>query len=470
MSWYNPFTWGNTLSGGFFSKNFIEDGGLSTEHFEEYNGRNASQLRSNAKYLNANDDFVSAIRHAEERGVIGKSLNIQSVTDDIDFNKAFEKQIRKWSKLGNCELTGRMHFSLACRTMVGMRKIQGGVLIRHHMSNKWNIPYKFEILGLDQINKDKDDFKNGLFGGIQVNRFNEITGVWLYKGKDRRESVFVKYKELTLYVVPFVDITQYQGITEIAPVLNTLKMLREYSYEELKRAKRDSKNSIIVKSASFAQVLSAKIKKAMGEGKVQDMTKALEEAKISGAVEGAIYVPNTDDVTLLNKDAKTIYDSLQSNTQTMGSAGTGASPQTVLKNVKDVNYTSALFNSQNDNGYFEIGLDNLEGLVLDDMMGRLLDALVMTGKIIAKDYFIDRDEYLMLEFMRKSTVHNDIAKTAKATDTSLANGSLTMIDHLASQNIDHETHIRKQIKYKQAQARIAKELGYVEPIESEEEK
>ena len=153
------------------------------------------------------------------------------------------------------------------------------------MNKKWDIPYRFEIIGLDSINTKKDDFKAGLFGGIQVDNFNQILGIWIFKDRDRMDSVYVKYSELSLYVVPFVDITQYQGVTEIAPVLNTLQMLREYSNEELIRAKRDSKNSIIVKSQNFATVMAEKIKKAIASGSTSDMSKALDEAKVKGSVE-----------------------------------------------------------------------------------------------------------------------------------------------------------------------------------------
>lgn len=459
---FNPLTWfGGRWSGlGFFNKDYGDKDSFDSSHFEEWKGSNVKQMRANAIYLNANDDFVSAIRQAEERGVIGSGLNIQWQTEDIEFNVQVEKWLKVFKKKKNYLLNSSMHFNLACRTMVGTRKIQGGMLIRHHFNKKWTIPYKVEHISLDEIDDSMHDFQKGLFNGIQINESAQITGIYLYSDKDRMKSTLVNYNQLDLYVVPFIDLTQYQGVPEIAPVLASLKLLREYSYAELKRAKRDSQNSIIVQSQHYAEVISAKIKAALGKKDLIGATKALEESRVKGTIDGAKYVPSTDKVELLNKDYKSIYQSLQSNVQTMASAGVGMSPQTVLKNVKDVNYTSALFNSQNDNDYFEIQLDNLEGLALDEILGNFLDALVMSGKVKAPNYFIDPEPYRIFEIMRKSTVHNDIAKTAKATDTSLNNGSLSMIDHLASRNIDSETHIRKQIKYKQEEERIAKEMGY----------
>jgi capsid protein len=417
--------------------------------------------------MNGNSDIISAIRLAFERGVIGKGISIQSRTENKKFDKEFEKWIRIWSKVGNCEITGRFHRKLAERSLIGYAKIQGGFILRHHTNARWNIPYKFEIIPLSMIDRSVDNIINNEINGIKINNNGEIKGIYIYKTKQRDISTYVPYEQLTLYVIPFLDPTQYSGVTPVAPVLATLDLLSEYSASELDSAKDKAKGSIVVKSSLFEQIMKIKQDKAKrtGNGKLSEteVFDLYKHFQINGGLSGANYIPNEDDVINIHKGTDTIYEQLDLATKRTISAGVGLSTQTTIREMPS-SYNSALLNAQADNEQFEIDFDNFVELAWRDVIeNRLLTALVLSNKISAPNFWNNPEEYKMVEFMRKTVSHIDPTKAESGITEGLENGTLNKIDELSKKGVDFETNIDKEIQYELLRKQKYEEAGLVYP-------
>ena len=443
-------------------------------HFEQSKASGANNVNKNVAALNANNESISALRIAYEKGVIGSKINIQMRTEDEVFNSSFEAQLAIWSKKGNCEITGRFYRGLAERSLVGYAKIQGGYIIRHHFNIAWKIPYKFEIIPLHMIDRTVDNLSDNIFNGIEINNFGEITGIYLYQDTSKSKSKRISYSDLSLFLISWVDATQYSGLSPISPVLSTLDMLSTYSLAELKSARQRAEGSIIIKTKLFEQILNIKRAKAKSldrssaaDVSEKEMAELYSTFKIKGSLTGANYIPSDDDVVDLKGKENSIFADLESLGKRGISSGAGLSTQTTFREMPS-SYNAALLNAQLDDEQFAIDFEDFIELTWREVIeGKLLQAMVMAKRIIAPKYWTNPEIYECVEFMRKSRSHIDPVKHQKAITEGLANGSLNQIDELAKTGVDARTHIEKEIKYIQMREQMYKEAGI--PLNKNEE-
>lgn len=417
--------------------------------------------RANTKFLNTNNEIVASLRLTMERGVVGANINIQSRTKNAEFNKEFESLIKEWAKLGNCEVTGRFHLGLAERTMIGTRFVQGGIIIRHHYNKKWDFGYKFELVPLHMV-----DVSKGTYKGIEVDEFGAITDIWLYSNPQKTASSKVSYKDLTLYVIPTDDVTQYSGLPTITPILTVLSRINEYTEAELQSATNKANNAIFIKSGIYESIMKAVtsiFNKTPSTDNVNADIDAFEKTKIKGMPNGVKYIPRNDDVTQLTNQSDTIFADLTTISGRTLSSGIGLSSQATLREVV-ANYTASLYNAQLDEGTFSIEADNLVEIVLRDMIeNRLLKALMLKGLLNYDDFWYNPSSYKNVVFIRKVMSHIDPVKVANSNEKDISTGIRSEIDMIAEDGRDYEDVIRERITYKLREQEIAKEMGYEMP-------
>jgi len=434
----------------------------ASENFELTKATSARKLNQNMASLNINNDLVSSIRLAYERGVIGTQISIQSRTEDEGFNTLFEDQIKEWSKRGNCELTGRFYRGLAERSMIGYNKINGGFILIHHYNKKWDIPYKFEIVPLTMIDYSQDNIMENKINGLKINNYGELKGVYIYTDGHKTTSKFVSSKDLTLYVIPFVDPTQYSGVSSLSPIISTLDMLSTYNVAELRSAKNKAEGAIVVKTQLFNEILKIKQQRAKsisgGVVSENELFELYKHFKITGGLEGANYVPADDDVVNLQSKTDSIFDSLDNSAKRTISAGAGLSTQTTFREMPS-SYNAALLNAQLDDAQFEIEfMDFTEMLWREVIEVRLLDALVLSGKIKITDFWTSPQKYRKVEFIRKSSSHIDPSKVEKAITDSLDNGTSNQIDIIATKGKDWQQNIKRQVAYEIESIKIREQM------------
>jgi len=454
------FKGGNYFYSNFEALNFMN---TNNDDFELYKAHNAKELNEKVSALNLNNDLVSSIRLAYEKGVIGTSINIQSRTDNQDFNSQFEYYIKQWSKRGNCEITGRFYRGLMERSLIGYSKIQGGFIIRHHYNKKWDIPYKLEIIPLSMIDTAEDNIYENKINGLKINNFGELKGIYIYTNSMRETSQLISAKDLTLFVIPFADPTQYSGVSPLAPIVATLDMLSAYNVAELRTAKQKAKGAIVVKTNLFNTILDIKKEKAKSSGlgnrvSEEELYNLYKAFKINGSLDGANYIPSDDDVINLQAKADSIFDSLDGSSKRTISAGAGLSTQSTFREMPS-SYNAALLNAQLDEKQYAIDFTDFVEMVWRDVIEvRLLDALILSNKITLKDYWADPSKYREVEFIRESTSHIDPAKVEKAYTEGLESGVLNEIDIISSKGKDYKEHLKKKMTYKKIKKQLKKQL------------
>lgn len=468
-----------TLSLDYFnifssSKNFYTDlrslinFNVSNSHVEESKGSQSDDVYAIFHTLNANNDTISAIRRVYERHVIRTKLNIQSITDDDAFNAQFEKNLRQWSKKGNCELTGRFYRGSAERFLVGETEVlSGGFILRHHFDKRFLMGYKFEIIPLSAIDRTKNNFISGLFHGIQTDKFGEIKEIHIYTNNQRTESKPIPYKELTLHVKIWLDATQYSGISPLSPMLASLDLLQEYTAEEMKGAKNRAKNNLIIKTHFYEEMKRIAQKNANGNITSQQLAEIYRKFKLDddGDISGAKYIPSEDEVVELGKSTQSVYGALDQTTKRAMSVGAGLTPMSTFGEMPS-SYNATLYFAQQEEGTFEIALEDfVEGGWREVIEVKLILGMILVDKIkVPSSYWIDPTPYREMRFMRASSAHIDPTKVQQARTDGLNNNTMNPIDLLASDGVDYEEHIAKEVKYELARKKAFEDakLTYVQ--------
>ena len=325
-TWFNPFGTSNNF---YTDLKSLVSFNTTSSHTEESKANDFATVNGIVSALSTNNDTISAIKRTIEKHVIRTKLNIQSNTKDFKFNEEFEDNLRIWSKKGNCELTGRFYRGSAERALVAETEVlSGGFIIRHHYDKRFIMGYKFEIIPLHAIDRTQNNFAEGLFNGIQTNKNGEMTHIHIYTDINKTDSKPIKYKELTLCVKIWIDVSQYSGISPVAPILASLDLLQEYTMEEMKGAKRRATNNFIIRTHFYSEM------KRVAEKNRQltsaDIANLYEKFKLEEDVSGAKYIPIEDEVTELGKSTQSVYDPLSQHTKRSLSAGVGLSPMVTV--------------------------------------------------------------------------------------------------------------------------------------------
>ncbi len=459
---FNPFKF--LFSRGIVSNNKIDEIEQQNQihNIEEDDKLSINKLNNLAISKNANNDLVSSVRKAFENGTIGTEIPIQMRTKDSQFNNDFEKWLKIWSLKGNCEVSGRFYRGLAERSLIGYALVQGGFIIRHHYNEKWLIPYKFEIIPLHMIDRRETITLNGYINGIKINSYGEIQSILIYTDNNKEISEPVSYKDLTLYLNPFLDPTQYTGLSELAPILATLDMLEQYSQAELSSAKERADTPLIIKTHLYAELLEILKQKAKQNGKNltnKELSELYKKFKINGTIKGANYIPSDDEVVQMSKAKDTVFQALDNTSKRTISSGVGLSSQSTFREMPS-SYNAALLNNQKDDREYAIALKNFTELVWREVIAkRLLESLILSGKVKANDYWeLPYFYHISLEFQRASTAHIDPAKNETANAKALENGVKNKVDIISQQGGDYEENIRKEIQYEISKKKIQEEM------------
>jgi len=459
MSTINPFAANN----GFYNKIYSLFNSINP-FFEDGAGTEAKSVNDEAKGLSWNNPFIAAASRSYRKGVAATAFNIQSRTENIEFNKAFENEIRIWSKRYNCELTGRYYLGSAERTMVDEYAVRsGGFIVRHHYNRKWKQGYKFEIIPLSMVDVAKRDIHKKIVNGIEIDKFGEIVSIWVFTDKNKNTSIEIPYKDLTLVINIWADPTQYSGVSPTAPLLEALEYIDSYKASEMEGAKQKADNPMLIKTPYFSDLMKAEAKESKSPLSFDALVGLFASRRLDNktGVKGFTYIADNEDMIETSGGSDSIYADMYANETRGSSASIGLTASSTVGEMSS-SYNEALRGVQSEEREFGSVFDDIVELCLREMIEvRLLDGLILSGRLQAPDYWSDPDKYRNVEFMRRAVDHIDPSKTSKAITESLTNGSTTLIDVLASKGIDFEDHIQKEIAYEMKRKEMFEAAGLV---------
>lgn len=469
------------FSNSLYSVPLIQGAPESTNNMPMYDGsietysNIAKQSRKQLNFHNTNGTDVPSMLNAIEAGVIGSGINIQSRLSDPILNEQFEKLLKEHSRKGAFHTREMFSRNEAFRQIIRFKHLSGGVIIRHHYSNSWAIPYKLDILGVDMIDTSKTDRKN-LKNGIQRNKYGAITHLWLYTDEGKRTSLPYSMKNMTYHMTSWMSLDQYTAVSRLVTILPTLDGMLQYASAEVKAAIERAKAGVYWSTELYGVILdaiNAEYRDARADlaTKVEEARKLLEGlAKRGVSAHGATPIPKDDTIHKVDSKTDSVYDVLTNHSQKAMASSVGGSSVSVYKDIEKGNYSSIKAAISFDEEFYKIEFNRLEEDVIDEYLRRLFAIGVQIGriKLTTRRYFSDPEQYHSWDILRQSKRIIDEAKYATAVDTQLRSGTTTLEYVYGENGKDYVTEMRKQIardiEVETMRREMYKEAGLEPPV------
>ena len=429
----------------------------AVEDFSNY----AEASRKQINYFNLNSTDIPAIINATISGVVGSGINIQSRSEDKQVNKEFEALLKEHGKSKNFDTTGRFHRNEFLRKIICFETLNGGVIVRHHYSTSWDIPYRLEMVGIDMIDVAKTDITKNTQNGIKRNKWGRITHLYLFTDYEKTISKAYSMKNMSYYMNSWVSISQYTAVSRLVSILPTLDSVLQYKNAEVVAALERAKAGVYWSTELYGTILQALNEEfsnanATPTEKIQEAKTLLEGLAGRGvSAYGATPIPVDDKIHAVDNKTDTVYDTITNQSQKSIASAVGGSQVSVYKDVGIGNYASIKGALSADEEQYKIEFDRLANTILNEYLERLYMVGVQLGWISTsrEEYFNSREAFHLWDLLRQSKQVIDEAKAENAKKTALESGSTTHVREYGKLGLDYMTE-----KVKQVQADIELEL------------
>jgi capsid protein len=392
------------------------------------------KIRQQTKYLNVNGTDIPAMVAEATARTIGVTMTVQVESKDPVFNETAEQLIEEFIQIGVGELTGKHHFNSSARGISSFDLLDGGVMIRHHYLASWSIPYKYELVSVDMIDSSKnanvDQNGNRTVAGLVLNKWNQLTHLYIYSDERRVSSTLVSTKNITYYSEVWTSLAQQIAVSKLASILPTLDRLDQYTKAELQAAIDSAKAGAYLKSTLFAEIINIiSDEMRMGitvEEKVAKASPYIKDLAQKSTLKGSglTPIPAGDDVLFPNQKREGIYDTLTESSQHSMASSVGMSALGVYSRADKVNYSAMKYINETGQLNADIRFDNIANKILNEILTRLIRVGVQTKKIKVDPTVYWKNEKLFTKFryLRQIKIDVEPAKTAQANKLNLELG------------------------------------------------
>ena len=416
-------------------------------HYESDKSKDSSNVNTYVAKLHHTEDFIAATVGAYEMGVSATMANIQSRTGLTEFDRDFEGFIADWSQ--SPETSGRFfRGDLEQAEVREFAVLSGGYLEVDHFSKSFEFGYKVEFVNLNAVDQTENDFSKNIYYGIKTSkRFGKITAIKVFTDNSRTKSVWIPYARCRLVINRWASTEQYNGIAPVAPILKGLKYTKEYHDEEMNSAKRRSRNNVLIKSPYFSEMLNKALKVLKGKSAIDAYEEAFNSRRVDGDnVNGVRYIDENEEPIELGRGVDNPYQDIMRNKTRAMSAAVRLSPMLTVGEMPS-SYNAMLYFHQKDENVFGSVHQKLVWLSWRPRTEKLLQGLVLVGKLKLPDFWENPKKYQKLELMRRGIGHIDPVKQQKALSEGLTNGTLNPIEVQAKRGVDYEAHIQATVDY-----------------------
>lgn len=428
-------------------------------------------LRARARQLAKNDPyaakFISLVRN-NTLGPNGITLSAQiqnkDGSSDEKLNDLVETLWWKWSRNGNCDVTGKYSFKKLLDLIVEALSRDGEALVWLRRGQSFG-DYKFQLQFLDAEYLDdtyQNTQNNGVIirDGIEFNQFGKPIAYHIRKSIDDP----LRNNSTDRIRVPAEDIVhifnpqyanQHRGITPLAPVMLALHNLSKYRESELIAAR-------------IAACKQAYLTKIGGEDFQDDETD--EFGNVPNAIETGVIdiLPDGYDIKFSDfSSPSTTFDTFNKAQLRGIAAGLGVNYNSLDSNLESVNYSSARFGLLEEINTYKI----IQNLLIDEFLTRVFEdwlrIQLLNGKIpFPVTYF---DKINKPKWVTKGWRSVDPGKDASANKTYIELNLKTRTEILAETGQDFEEVMLQIAKEKQLMDKLGIQDKDLTKIEMEAE-
>ncbi len=404
---------------------------VTNESAEQTDRGSRDVIRARTRDLERNSDLMNSVIGAYGRNVVGGAFTLQAKTNDETLNTSIEELWKKWCKKRNCDVTGQQSLNQILRMAVRRKKIDGAILIKKCFTSEGFIPFQLQCLEVDELDISQTIPKkkgNKVIGGIELNKYNRPEGYWIKQysldGFSVQLPVYVEAKDIIFYWQKTRP-SQVREISDMTPTATRIRDTNEFM------------TAVSVKER-IAACLSVFIKKITpGSGTVGRGTGPISQKhKYDGKrlTPGMIKELNAgDEVQVVNPSGQatdaTAYTKLQ---QRMIGAGQGISYEAMSRDMSEANYSSARQGLIEDDLTYD-GEKELLQEMMDEIYETFVISIVLAGKVVIKDFWEKKDNYLAHDWIQAPKKWIDPIKESNANKIALQTGQKTF-QQIAAEN------------------------------------
>ena len=134
-------------------------------------------IRARARDLERNSDMANSIIGAYCRNVVGHGWTLRARTNNEALNRQIHETWKEWCKHKNCDVTETQSFNQMLRMAERRKKVDGGILFKKCYTNGGILPFKLQMLEVDELDTGRVSPKNEkccVIGGIELNTHNSF--------------------------------------------------------------------------------------------------------------------------------------------------------------------------------------------------------------------------------------------------------------------------------------------------------
>lgn len=394
-------------------------------------------IRARARDLERNSDLMNAVISAYKRNVVGAGYSMQAKTGDSELNKQIEKLWLKWCKKRNCDVTGTQSLNQMIRMAVARKKVDGGILFVKRYTTQGTIPFQLQLIEVDELSSETmspNEKGNRVVGGIEYNSFNRPVGYHIKQydlsGMGIEKPIYIKADDVIFYFSKKRP-TQIREMSDMTFTIPRIRDVNEFMV------------AVSVKER-IAACLSVFIKKAaprdgFGRGMARKADAEYEGKTISP---GMIKELNAgDEIQIVNPAGQgsdaTSFTKLQ---QRLIGSGQGISYESVSRDMAEATYSSARQGLIED----ELTYSEEKELlceILDEIYETFVISAVLCGKLEIKDFWTNKDTYLVHEWIQEPKPWIDPKKESEANMIAIKTGQKTFKQIAAENGRDWQDQI-----------------------------
>ena len=413
----------------------------------------ARTTREQIKWLNVNEPDIQAITSSMNAKTMGVTINIQVESKNNKFNTEAEEYLEEFTnfefingeEISVCELSGTHNFDACADIIDTFIQKNGGIIIRHHFSNEWEIPYKFEIVSVDMIDVMKstpfliDGQKTeSTRNGIVRDKNGKKIGIWLYSNELKTKSELVSYKNITYYHEVWINIDQQTSVSKLTSILSRLDMTTQYGIAELEAAIEEAKAGNYIESGVYAELM-----KVVGDiissqattgnaqtkiGTVKDLvTPILKDMSNLGIkAKGLTPIPLGDKVQFNTSKRDSAYKDMNQNSEMKIAASQGMSDIGVYSKAAEANYSAIKATLETDQMTADKRFNSISKKIFFGIFARAIQVGIQIGRITERTaYWKNPKQFNKFRYLRQNKIDIEPAKNALANKTNIELGLKT---------------------------------------------
>ena len=409
----------------------------SNESAETTDRYSRDTLRARARDLERNSDATNAVISAHKRNVYGAGYRLRVKTGDEDINSQIEKLWKKWCKARNCDVTGVQSLNEMMRMAVQRKKVDGGILILKRYTKDGIIPLQLQCIEVDELDTNymvPRNKENKVVGGIEYNSYNKAIGYFVstynIDGTINTEPIYVEAKDVIFWYTKKRP-TQIREVSDLSQTLTRIRDLNEFIKAVSVKERILACLSVFIKRTQPQPGLGVGGRGVRSEdGTRYDYNgKTVSPGMIMNLNEG-------DDVETVNPSGQASDATAFSKQHIrMIAAGQGLSYETVSRDMSESNYSSARQVAIEDELTYGEDSEHLID-ILTEIYESFVISCVLSGKVIIKDFWENKDDYLKHKWIKAPKKWIDPKKEAESNEVALRTGQKSWADLAAEQGRD----------------------------------